>query len=240
MKKSVALFLCWLLSAGAAQAAITLHSNGNSTFTNQPNVAISTVGDSLLVACVIGDGGQGTGQNVSDNRNTGWTRVATPQILGTTHIELWYDLITSANASTTITYSGNFSYIAVASFAGTATSSVTDGSAIGDTAAFSTSIQPGPITPSQANGLLVSCFGADFVGGTPVVNGSFTITNSINTSNDQGALAYLIQTSAAAANPTWSGYSTTSSMANMQAFKDTAAAPTSAGANPTVISVSSP
>lgn len=214
------LAILFAITTAPARAAITLHSNGQSTLTNAPAVILSTVGDSLAVACVIGDQGQGTGKTVSDNRGNTWTRVATPITAGGTHIELWYALVTNANVTTTVTYSGNFSYIAVATFAGTATSSVTDGSPTGTSATFSTSVQPGSITPSQANGLLISCFGADLVGGTPVVNAPFAFTNSINTSSQQGGLSYVIQTSAIAANPTFSGYSTTTSMANMQAFKE--------------------
>lgn len=218
-KHALVAILCLLLAGSPAMAAITLHSHANSGFLNVPNATISTVGDSLEVACTAGDQGQGSGQTVSDNRGNTWTR-SNRVVIGGTQIELWSALVTSANASTTITYSGNFHYIAVASFANTATSSVTDGSATGATAAFSTSIQPGSITPSQANGLLISCVGGDPAAGSLSVNGGFTITDFKFNSNVIGALGYLVQTTATAANPTWSGYASTSSMANMQAFKD--------------------
>jgi len=235
--------LATCLVISPALAAITLHSNGiSSPVVNQPTVTLSTVGDSLIVACASADQGQGNSQTVSDNRGNTWTRVASPQRLGSTQIELWYALVTSANASTAVQYSGNFSDLAVATFAGTATSSVTDGAATGATSGFSTSIQPGSITPSQANGLLAACWGADPTTGTLAINGSFTITNSsITGGNTAVGLGYLIQTTATAANPTWSGYTITSSLAAMQAFKDPGGGGgTTGGANPTVISVSSP
>lgn len=213
------------LAGGPALAAISLVNNVDTGFVNQPTGTISTTGASLAVACVAGDQGQGTGQTVGDDRGNTWARVATPLVLGGIHVELWYALITSPNASTAIQYSGNFSYIAVASFSGTATSSVKDGSPTGATAAFATSVQPGSITPSQANGLLISCFGANPSSGTPNVNSSFTKTDDISTADVIGGLAYLVQTTATAVNPTWDNFTMTAAMASMQAFKDPGGAP---------------
>jgi len=224
MRRFFGLIACLLL-AGAlpASAAITLHSHALSVNGNTPSVTIDTTGDSLIAVCVVGDGGNGSTKTVSDNRNGSYTRVASPLSIAGTQTELWWVNVTVPNASTTITYSGNFSNIGAMSFAGTATSSPTDGAATGATQAFASSIQPGSITPSQANGMLFSCFGGNPGVTTITVSSPFTIPSGDSIPGDAAAQAYSIQTSAAAANPTWSGTGWSGSeaaLASMQAFKD--------------------
>ena len=74
----------------------------------------------------------------------------------------------------------------------------------GNTAASGTTYQPGSVTPGSANELIVSLlFGAG--SGTTTIDSSFTISDQLaSTANAMaGGMAYLIQTSAAAVNPTW-------------------------------------
>lgn len=232
MRKLLALLLgAALVAASPAYAAIALVNNGLAAFGNGTSVAISTVAASIELACVAADQSNGSGQTVSDNRGNTWARITRiPGSGGSFQTELWYAFVTSANASTTITYSGNFARFAAASFSGTATSSVLDGAVTSATQSFSTSLQPGSITPSQANGMLATCFAADPSAATIAINGGFTITDSA-TANLMVGLGYLVQTTATAANPTWSGYASTTAHAAMQAFKD----PGGGGGGPTTV-----
>jgi hypothetical protein len=70
-----------------------------------------------------------------------------------------------------------------------------------------TTIQPGSITPSADNGIIVSGVGHQDTSNTISVDSSLTITDQITQTNGQhvgSAAAYLFQGSAASIDPTWS------------------------------------
>jgi hypothetical protein len=95
--------------------------------------------------------------------------------------------------------------VAITAFAGGATSSIDDqeNSAGG---IFDVTIQPGSITPSGANTLLITgCTFSEDNNEPSSIDGGFTIAASSGTVAGQfgTGIAYLVQGSAAAANPTW-------------------------------------
>ncbi len=106
------------------------------------------------------------------------------------------------NASHTFTFTCSLPSLAVAAFSGAC--STVDKVSAGAVTASGTSLSPTSITPSQDNALIVTgiCNNTNV---TDSINAGFTITDQIGgTVAQHTALAYLIQTSVAAAAPTWS------------------------------------
>jgi hypothetical protein len=128
------------------------------------------------------------------------------------------------------TGNGSFPSIEVAGFSGSDTSPLDVTNSSNSTG---TTIQPGSITPGANNELVVA--GCAFeISFSPLlsVDGGFSITD-----NDPGAfalayggvLSYLIQTTAAAANPTFTGNSSGPAAATIASFKAATAATFNAG-----------
>lgn len=226
MRKIAALALAFTLALAApVYAAITLSQNGTANG-NVPSVTgKNTTGDTLFTACVVADNSNGTGQSVTDNKGNTWTRIVRVPSLASNQIELWYSLPTTVGASTNFTYSGNFAAIDVLTFQGTATSSVLDGSETHTSGSFSTTSNPGSITPSQNNGLFVTCLGVDGGFAGVLIDSSFTVSNNVSYSGNTIAAGYFIQTTAAAKNPQWSNWTSQTSYSAMQVFKDPGGAP---------------
>jgi hypothetical protein len=112
----------------------------------------------------------------------------------------------SFGASDTITATLTNGLIGIAAtfFSGGATSAIDDqeNSAGG---VFGSSIQPGSITPTVNDTLIVTCAMVSDSQDTTSIDGSFVIADHVaGTASSFGVgIAYLRQTSAAAANPTW-------------------------------------
>src|SRR5204863_2222713 len=67
--------------------------------------------------------------------------------------------------------------------------------------------QPGSVTPSQDNEVLVTGYGGDTNATTATIDSGFTVSDTfayVGGSNMGGSAAYLIETTAGAKNPTWS------------------------------------
>lgn len=81
-----------------------------------------------------------------------------------------------------------------------------------------TSVQPGSITPSENNCIVVTCLGA-YAGNITAPGGGYT-GNTVNTSvaHIGGGLSYIIQTTATATNPTWTKASSGDSVARSFSF----------------------
>ena len=113
----------------------------------------------------------------------------------------------------------------VAAFSGAAAASALDqqNGAVGT----GTSLATGSVTPSEDNELVVSGVSiADGSSGTYAVDSGLTITDQILASAgnfEGGGLAYIIQTSAGAVNPTWSWTGSVNSAAVIATFKAAAA-----------------
>jgi hypothetical protein len=187
---------------------------------------INTSGANLIVAA-MGNYSAGSAGSVSENKGNGApTGLTTYLIGGGERLRIFYWLNPSVgsghNFSTT---SGAASYpsLCVAAFSGVKITSPWD-KENGAFASAST-VQPGSITPSEDNELVVSAVEYD-ASRTMSINSSFSITDQINYgagAHFGTALAYLIQTSLAAVNPTWTAGSTTSLTAAIACFKSAAA-----------------
>jgi hypothetical protein len=115
---------------------------------------------------------------------------------------------TSATANFSVSSAGTYMSLMVLAVSGVASppADVETGNAPGTSG---TTIQPGSITPPHNGALIVTVLnvnGTETGGDAPSIDNSFTITDTVdyNAGNHfLGSLAYLVQGSAAAMNPTW-------------------------------------
>lgn len=175
---------------------LTVHAAAGATATS----GVDTTGSKLLVITVEGFNGigvvTGTINGVSDG-NT-YTQLTDPG--GATRACLFYCASPNVGANHVFSASGTFPSIYVQAFSGADLYGPFNKES-GTTAAT----QPGSLTPDYANCLVVTAINVS-AGAAPTVNSGFTISDTLV--NDStfftGGMAYKIQTSAAAVNPTWS------------------------------------
>jgi hypothetical protein len=167
------------------------------------STAIDTTGATIIVIVANGL----LASPISDSQtNTNYFRCAqSPSTAGYgNNIYVIVNPIT--NASHTFTYgalTNNFPAIAVLAFSGSFGGM--ELTTVNHNASTQT-LAPGSITPSSDNALLVTGYADGTTSGTRSIGGGFTIADQVsgNANSSTIATAYLIQTSAAAANPTWS------------------------------------
>jgi hypothetical protein len=203
----VGLVLLLVLAATPAWAGFTLvghvgaqSGDGNSTTT----AGLNTTGATLLVlsAAWVYSGSA----TISDSKGNTWTpltgQVASPQC----QVQLFYVVNPTVGTGHTFTVSGTtiFPAVTVTAWTGQAASPVDQQN--GNTAT-ATTVATGSVTPSQSNELLIAttCHNNQY---TSSINSSFTISDDENgmASFAYGnVMAYLVQGSASAVNPTFSG-----------------------------------
>lgn len=144
------------------------------------------------------------------------------------YARMWYSENPTVGTGHTFTASqaASFPTADFAAFSGVATSSSFDqqNGATGTANTLST----GSVTPSADNELVVAGL-SENTAATIAINASMTIIDSAqyNAGNSEGgALAYIVQTTAGAINPQWSGFAASSSAATIATFKAVAAAAT--------------
>jgi hypothetical protein len=183
--------------------AYTLLANGFAADIDHPTTsALDCTGADLIVIAVQGNNGAYT---VHDSQNNTYTLIDSHTDSSNVKSVFYCQSPSTSNAQTfNIVESFIFAAIFVQVFSGSSASPLdahTQGSGF-----FSATCQPGSITPSENNELLI-CFGtvysstgANFVS----IGGGFSTTNqNPNTGSAlTGGLAYLIQTTATASNPT--------------------------------------
>lgn len=158
---------------------------------------INTTGADLLVIAVGHYAGTPT---VSDSNGNTWTPLTQYGASGNRSRIHWCVPVTvGAGHTFTVTGAGLVPAIAVLAFSGAYATPY-------DTENGATSNQTGSVTPSEDNEVLVStlCF---YPSGTLSIDSSFTISDQLdyNASVSMGiGMAYQIQTTATARNPTWS------------------------------------
>lgn len=163
-----------------------------------------TTGADLIVLSATWFNSTTADVTVSDSKSNIWsplTKVTQSALCS----RQWYCAAPSVGSGHTFTVagSGTFSIMHMTAWSGAHASPFDLES--GASNISTTTQQPGSITPSQANALVVTSFGFTSVG-VYTVNGGFTISDrrSFSSGASEGAAqAYLVQTSAAAANPTW-------------------------------------
>lgn len=180
--------------------------------------AIDTTGANFIVVAATLDA-LGT-PAISDNKGNSYS-IFLSAATGTFSRERLYYVINPTVGSGhtfTITNTNIHPTICVAAFSGVNTSSTFDVENTNVDNSSGTTIQAGSITPSNNDSLIVAAFGMT-AAGSASINSGYTITDQVSTGNSWGlALAYLIQTTAAATNPTWTGPTDNSRLATIAAF----------------------
>ncbi len=204
----IALFVLLGIDLQAA-SGVLLVSHTSAAATSGPadvvTPAIDTTGSTLIVASVSSYSG-GT-FILQDSASNTWTGLP-----GQTNTSMTETLFYTVNASTssshtfTVHVTGGSVYgaIAVAAFSGVAATAAFDQTA-GTTLTY-TSLQPGPVTPSQGGELIVSGLAMYSTSVTATASSGYTITDqlSFNSGVSWGiGLMYAVQGIAAAANPAW-------------------------------------
>lgn len=166
---------------------------------------IDTTGANLLLAWVANETGFG-GAALTDSKGNTWTATTTITESPEEGI-LYYSIPSSVGAAHTFTATatGARPSIAVSAFSGSSAQPL-DQQASNSSAAAGTTLTTGSITPTEAHELVAACYATRSQSGTLSIDGGFTIgsqTDGDGANNQSIGIAYLIQTAAAAANPTW-------------------------------------
>ena len=193
--------------------------------------ALNTTGAKLFViviGCYEGGGGHcdQTNTNVSDSSGNTYTRVATGAVLNTFDFEIYYKISPTTSSTETFSFTCGgincFAAMEVQAWTEAGTPTFDTGiDSFGSASASSTTT--GSITPSVNNALVVSGAVYDATSGSSFsVTGGFTISDQqalVPSTNEGGAAGYLLQSTAAAANPTWSATTGTTFIAGIASFK---------------------
>lgn len=160
---------------------------------------------------------------ISDSKGNTWTFIANYDFFGQGHVWLMYVKSPTVGSGHTITSGTNRSAIAVGGFSGSDLTAPFDTQTGQNVSSGSSTIQPGSLTPSVNNCLVVS--GLYFESGTLTSIGSgFTIFDTQNPGNSAVSLAYKVQTTAGAENPLWTmSTGQTRTSAEIASFKPGAA-----------------
>ena len=206
MRKLLTILFLFCFSATFAQITIvsTGSNAGNGSTAAVPSS--NTTGAKIIVIQVAVYAGVTTG-NLIDNKSNTYTLLRTDQVSGSVALLTYYCASPNVGAGHTMTYNKTGSYPAINMIAlgNVPTTSPIDQQA-GSFIASGSSISPGSITPGSNNEIVISGMAAAATTTTPTINGGFTISGSVpfgSGVNQCGMMAYLIQTTATAANPAW-------------------------------------
>lgn len=163
------------------------------------SAGIDTTGADLIVICAVHFG---SGLSVSDSKGNTWTSL-TSRTGTNTRLSSFYVASPSVGGSHTFTFSGTanlFPSLTVMAFSGAAASPFDRESGASGSG---TSAQPGSVTPSENNCLVVGGIGVS--GNRTFSVSGLTLQHQIGNDGNHQAMAagYTIQTTASALNPTW-------------------------------------
>lgn len=184
-------------------------------------VGATTTGANLITVFTSSYNLVGAPTLTDSNSNT-WTALTTFTSTGARVIIYYcFNPIVGASHTFTLTGTGTFSAVGAKAWSGSTTGPFDqqNGNNFNSSA---TGIQPGSVTPSQNNELVVTCLGMEGSSPTPTINSSFVgveYVNYVGGSNFSLAFASLIQTAAGAINPTWSFSSTNNQAVAIATFK---------------------
>lgn len=175
--------------------------NAGGDTTSVTSGAIDTTGADLIVAWATG---YLSVVAFSDNKGNTYTPLTVRSNSGGINGRFWYCFGPTVGTGHTFTSGSSYPGIGVLAFncgLGSDPFDVENGAD-----GTGTSIQPGSVTPADADNIVVTGVGEGTTGGTPTVDGGFTEPNAeADGAAFSTTIAYLIQSSAAAQNPTWSG-----------------------------------
>lgn len=199
-----------------AYSLITSTSKTGATTTD----AINTTGANLIVIAVASD----NGTTPTDSKSNTYT-LCNDRVQGFSELAMFYAFAPTVGAGHTFTQTQTYGAMFVLAFSG-ATASPLDALDVDNGTAAGASLSPGSGTPAEANEVVVTGINIGGANLSITVDGGFTALTipGVSGVNYGGGIAYLIQTSAAAASPTWSWTGVNEAAAAMNAFKDTPSA----------------
>jgi len=188
------------------------------------NAATTTAIDTRAANFIVVYGSSVTIGTLTDSATNTWTKLTTiSNGVGSVESAIYYCANPTKSATHTFTYtlSSGAPSLSVLAFSGVATASPFD---VQNGAIFNTvtSIATGSVTPSLNNEVVVTGLGAGATAGSYTADSGMTNVGYIPTVGGQGygtGIAYKIQTTAAAINPTWSGPSGSGTVA-IASFKN--------------------
>lgn len=167
--------------------------------------AIDTTGATVLVGLVTRT--NVTASTFSDSKSNKWALIKSEGVGSAgaaVDLYLAYPSIDGIGSGHTFTVASGFPCLYVAAFSQSQLLDIASVKSANNSSA--NSIQPGSMTPAQDNSVIIACM--SYRDTTTIsVDGGFTIIDQqpfLASNYIGGALAYLIQTSAAASNPTFS------------------------------------
>lgn len=217
---ALAFVVAWLATTHL-HAAFSVVASGTAKSTNGTSVSLTldTTGANLIVISVSSLASV-SAPTLSDNQSNTWTPL-TERTASNSRQRIYYCIAPSVNASHQFSLSGASStpVIGVLAVSGAAASPFS-----AETGAVTTSaseLQPGEITPAEDNMLIVTgCTNAAALASAPDIASGWTVSKQAGTSgvNMGGGIAYQIQTTATAVNPTWAWTGTNHAAAAMAVF----------------------
>lgn len=206
------------LLAGSLHGAITLLTTRSFGIAVSPTTSstVDTTGATLCVSS-FSDGVTTATYTPTDSKGNTWHPLTIASAGSQGRTQLWYAWdhggsplsVGAGHTFTGATTAGGNPWVVFTCYGGTQTSSDPfDQQNTGTTAAsVATSLQPGSVTPTSPNQLLVTAVSAylEPIGFT-ISPGTFTITAQSGLAggvNYAGGQAYLVETTATAQNPTW-------------------------------------
>lgn len=170
---------------------------------------IDTTGSSLIVVAVT-DNQAGAAPTLVDSAGNIWPLIRTQTDTVKNRLKMYICVNPTTSASHTFTYStsnDSFPCVMVLAIRGTSTGTPLDKQNSNPIPAALASGTPGSITPAFNNEIVITAVSA---GGNasfpnvPTIGGSYIVSNSqIWVNNYKSAMAYWIQSTATATNPTW-------------------------------------
>lgn len=185
--------------------------------------SLDTTGADCLVGVVTNYTGIGV-PSISDSKSNSWTSL-TNRNATNTNGRMFYCVPSSVGSGHT--FSGGLAgtdYPSIAVIALAGVHATPFGAESGSGSDGVTTKQAGSLTPSENNCIVIACLSFN-AANTPSINESFTIAQHIDFSSGQHFgvdLAYKIQTTAAAQNPTWTNGSSGEMVAALAWFKSAA------------------
>lgn len=201
--------------------SLLVHTKGAGV-TNPTTGNVDTTGGNLLVVAVSS---YSAGTTVSDAKSNSWTPL-TVSTFGEARTFITYSQGGTFGSGENFTYTGSYAAIEGAAFSGSA-SSPFDVQNTNASAIKVTSLSTGSVTPSQNDSLIIATIATGGGGGGYSIDSGFTIIDSndyVAFTNEGGAIAYKIQTTAGAENPTWSWTGSADAAASIAVFKPAAGA----------------
>jgi len=192
--------------------------------------SIDTTGATLIVLWLLSYSGVGR-PTVSDSAGNTWTALTDHVDSSVSRGTFFYCQSPSTSASHTFSSTGatQFGSLYVEAWSGSTSSPFDQQNGGAGTGA---TLQPGSVTPSVDNELVVTGVGNYQIAETSYsIDSGFTITDQFTPTGNSisGGMAYLVQTTATAENPTWSYPVAVATVAAIATFK-------AGGAPPSVLS----